>query len=152
MEKATRSTAVKDPTGAKHPPILLAVEPGSDEALAKMDPAYRDEGKRDMAHFFPFHRKQGTFVCRHWKTGAELRVDDSRFRKEVSQAGAGQWMNLMNVMQALFIHQTGPKKGRQKAKVKIKTDSFEREFDSLDSVISFLSEMQEEWENWGHGG
>ena len=152
MKTATTTAIGNNPTGATHPPILIKLFPDGKAALESMDPSYKDWGERDLAKLYPFRRSGTTFVCKHHKTGEELDIKDANARTYVAQAGAGQWINLYNLMQAFFIHQSGPRKGRQDTTVRVTLDNgSEHEFHNLESATAFLSDRQAEWEEWGKG-
>ena len=150
METATTTATDDNSTEAKHPPILVKMSPDGDAAIEMMDPHYQEWGKRDLAKLYPFRPLGKTFVCKHHQTGEEMNIGDADARKYVSQVGAGQWLNLYNLMQAFFIHQSGPRKGWQKITVNLTIDDGSKhEFHDLESALSFLGDMQEEWEEWG---
>lgn len=152
VETASTRTVDNNPTGATHPRILMKMSPDGNAALAQMDPSYAESGSRDLEKLYPFKRSGKTFVCMHHQTGEELDINEANARKYIAQLGAAQWMRLYNLMQAFFIHQSGPKKGWQKTTVSLSVDDGSKhEFHDLDSAISFLGDMQEEWEVWGKG-
>src|SRR5438874_559920 len=140
MEVKTTAATFENFKKGIHPPILLAISPDGQEAMAAMDPAYRAAGEKDLKRLYPFAAKGKSYFCRHWKTGAELAIDDPAARKAVAQVGAAQWIDLMNLMQAFFRH--GPV--RKNVTVTITTDSFQKSFDDFDAAMDFLYDMQEQ--------
>lgn len=154
MEPATTPLINKSPISAKHPPILIKMTPDGSTAIAQMDPGFREFAARDLAKIYPFFKGDaGIYFCRDPKSGQAVSVDDGSARELAAKIGAYQWTTLFNLMQYLFVHQSGPKKGSQKTSVVLSLhDGSTRTFHDLDTATSFLFEMQGEWEEWGKKG
>ena len=110
LTTATASSK-NNPAEATHPPILGKMVPDGKRALALMDPQFRDSAARDIAKLYVFKKEKEDYLCHHPETGGEISVNDERHRGLISQVGASQWTNLFNLMQYLFVHQSGAKKG-----------------------------------------